>query len=588
MIKNSKLLTFILFSFSTFLSAQDSGDSNQLDRNSEEKKKTVVSNILPKEYKSPLKESMDQEYLRSIFVSPDQMGNVRKSNLLWLDNLKIGFHVRPRYESRQNFDFNKRTDDYTSFTGQNTQVWFIVDPSPYFAFKVTIQDARLWGGSQTPGGASQYSQYGLTTNVGQIINPTSTTVTPYNNRNSTDIREAFVMLKKTDKLPVSIQIGRQIWAYGDLKLIGPLNWQNTGISFDGVRVMFDSKYINLHTFGSVLSEQHDAPAGLTTSNGRTRGNIDDAYFAGSYNTLKLTELFWIDFYGLGVFKKWIPGKTPTYDLPNAQLLTEDRLRQRDNLLTGGIRITNRTNNNNLPKGKSWDWTIESAVQRGTTGESIDASWDRYQIKYENKRIYKEKIEYDSKFFTAETGYMFFDRIRFGIGYTYASGDPNRTDGKSATWQQLFPQIAGANPYWNIMTGQSILNGFQNVKISSARINIKATSSHTFILAAYDTLKAKSQDAWYSPVGVAVDGGSTEDRANQRYVYNVDSHLGKRLYYQYDLTWIYNYHDYISIWAGYSHIQAGDAIKNIRDVKEASRYNFDGTARYMYLLVSVAL
>jgi hypothetical protein len=139
----------------------------------------------------------------------------------------------------------------------------------------------------------------LTTNVGQIINPTSTTVTPYNNRNSTDIREAFVMLKKTDKLPVSIQIGRQIWAYGDLKLIGPLNWQNTGISFDGVRVMFDSKYINLHTFGSVLSEQHDAPAGLTTSNGRTRGNIDDAYFAGTYNTLKLKN-----FFGL-IFMSWV-------------------------------------------------------------------------------------------------------------------------------------------------------------------------------------------------------------------------------------------------------------------------------------------
>lgn len=595
-IKYSRLLyklfaifILILFIFPLQIFPQLNVASNSEDKNNKtEKKEDASQNSHPGEYKSPMKINMDIEFLRSIFVSPEQLNRVKKSNLFWIDNLKVGFHVRPRFESRQNFDFNKSTDDYSSFTGQNTQIWFIVDPSPHFSFKITIQDARLWGGSQTPGGASPYAQYALTTNAGQVLNPSNANTNSYNIRNSTDLREAFVFLKKNENLPFYIQIGRQIWAYGDLKLIGPLNWQNTGISFDGIRFIRDTKVLNLHAFGSVLSEQHDAPAGLTTNNGRNRGNIDDAYFAGTYNTWKLTDIAWIDFYALGVFKKWIPGKVPTYELSNAQLLTDDRSRQRDNLYTGGIRITNRTNQNTLPIAKRWDWTFESAWQKGVTGEKIDAGWDWIQISYDNKRLYKEKVVYDSRFLSAETGYLILENLRFGLGYTYASGDPNRTDGKTSTWQPLFPQIAGANPYWNIMTGQSILNGFQNVKIYSARINYKTEKFGTFIFATYDTLKAKSQDAWYNAVGVAVDSGSSENKANQRYVYNVDSHLGKRLYYQYDITWIFNYSDFLSIWTGYSHIQAGDSIRNIRDVLEVGRTNFDGTARYLYILFSVAL
>ena len=566
------------------LDAKTTSDSKQENASTV---KDAVNTVLPESYKSDQKGNTNIEHLRSILVTPEQMGALRKSKTFWLDDkLKVGFHLRPRYESRQNADFNRNTDDYTNFVGQNSQVWFLLDPSPYFAAKITIQDARLWGGNQNSNAGGD-TRYALTNNAGREITPASTT-TPTVQRSSTDIREAYILLKKSDKLPINIQVGRQICAYGDLKLLGPLNWLNNGFSFDGVRFMHDSKYFSSHVMGSVLSEQHDAPGGLVTTNSRKRGSIDDAYFTGTYNTVKPWEHFWIDLYAFGIHKKWIPATSPSYALPNAQITTEDRLKQKDNLITAGIRITNRTNNNNLPKGKLWDWTIESALQTGKNGDIINASWDYAQVTYDGRRIYKERVKYDSKFVSAETGFLVLDNVRLGIGYTYASGDANRNDGVINTWNPLFPQIAGALPYWNMMNGQSTIVGFQNIKTYSARINYKTESYGTFILAAYDTQKAKSQDAWYNVAGGTVDGGSSESKGNERFKYDPNAHLGKRLFFQYDITWVYNYSENISIWSGFSLIQAQDAIRNVRQVGEANRYIFEPTSRYFYFMISAVM
>ena len=137
--------------------------------------KDAVNTVLPESYKSDQKGNTNIEHLRSILVTPEQMGALRKNKTFWLDDkLKIGFHLRPRYESRQNADFNRNTDDYTNFVGQNSQVWFLLDPSPYFAAKITIQDARLWGGNQNSGVGGD-TRYALTNNAGREITPATTT-----------------------------------------------------------------------------------------------------------------------------------------------------------------------------------------------------------------------------------------------------------------------------------------------------------------------------------------------------------------------------------------------------------------------------
>ncbi len=528
-----------------------------------------------KVYQSTMKGDISPEYLRSMFLSPEQIASLRKTNTLWLDNLKLGFYVRPRYESRQNFDFNKTTDDYSNFVAQTTQAWFILDPSPYFAMKITIQDSRVWGGSQVPSGGD--TRYALSTSAGYVY-----TATPVVTKNNTDIREAFVMLKKSDKVPLDIQIGRMVYAYGDLKVLGPLNWLYNGFSFDGVRFMYNTKEYNLHAFGTILSEQHSAPGGTITVNGKANGTIDDAYFTGTYNTFKQLEFVHVDFYGFGLHKKWI--------LNNNPLTTQDRLRQRDELYTGGFRITNRTANNNLPKGQSFDFTIESAWQWGYNGERVKAGWDILDLKYGANNIYTERVKYDSRFFSVEAGYLILESLRIGVGYTYGSGDPNRSDSRAGTWSPLFPQIAGSLPYWNIMNGQSTLVSFQNSKAYSFHVNLKTEKYGTFIFVAYDNMKAKLQDAWYNVTGAGITGGSSENYSNERFTKS--DRLGKRLFYQYDFTWIYNYAEYLSLWFGASYIQAQDAIRNVRDnpneTNPIKRYTFDPKATYFYFMVSAAI
>lgn len=559
-------LTLIFFTFTQLVAqAKDTVPA---------KKEEVLEKILPESYKSPMKGNLEPEYMRQMFLSPEQAKAVKNSNYFWVDNLKLGFHLRPRFESRQNFDFNKNTDDYNSFTAQTTQVWFLLDPSPYFAVKVTIQDARVWGGSQVPDGGD--TRYALTSSAAR-----PQTATPVIARNSTDIREAFIMLKKSDKLPVDIQIGRQVYAYADLKVLGPLNWLYNGFSFDGVRVMHNSKDFSSHVFGTVLSEQHSAPGGLLTQNGRANGTIDDAYFTGTYNTIKTLQFAHIDLYGFGVHKKWV--------LNNNPLTTRDRLRQRDDLITGGFRITNRTAANTLPKGEFWDWTIESAWQTGYNGQRVNAGWDYIGQEIDGKRLYTEKVKYDARFLSLETGFLVLDNLRLGVGYTYASGDPNRSDSRVGTWSPLFPQIAGSLPYWNMMNGQSTIVGFQNTKSYSVHANLKTENFGTFIFVVYDNQKAKLQDAWYNVVAAPVNGGSSENFSNE---FGKRDRLGKRLFYQYDFTWIYNYAEYVSIWSGFSYIQAQDAVRNVRENPNnptpTNRYSFDAKAIYFYVLVSAAL
>lgn len=161
--KSVAILVIIIFFFSG-LNAQDKIDTKiPTETNSVEKEKPKEiksEKAIPDSYKSDQKGNMHIEHLRSVLVTPEQMGALRKSEIFWMDDkLKVGFHIRPRFESRQNADFNRNTDDYSTFTGQNTQLWFFLDPSPYYSAKVTIQDARLWGGNQNPGAGGDSSLY---------------------------------------------------------------------------------------------------------------------------------------------------------------------------------------------------------------------------------------------------------------------------------------------------------------------------------------------------------------------------------------------------------------------------------------------
>ena len=400
----------------------------------------------------------------------------------WLDGLKVFGMVRfrPQYES--NYDFDKTTDDVNEYVGSKVQLGVEKSFGDDVTAKIMLQDTRIWGGQ--PG-----SDNGLNTSN----NATDESV---------DVREAYLHINDLAG-PVDLRAGRQIFSYGDNRLVGHADWNDVGRSFDGFRFMFDSEFFTSHLWGTVLAEtdsgtggnnssvgsqnssgfttECDSTTGICTLRASTVQELDDSYFTGWYNTIKFGEWVHTELYYLGRHRKWKPAFNPVTIAPNATVTTEDRRQDRDNLYTFGSRITNRT----ISKGGRkvavipFDFTLEYAYQTGETGVRVDPKWDTAQVALPvdptlfnatnnnceatfsggSCRIYSEKQRYDAYAVAADVGYTIADFVRIGAEYDVASGDPDRTDGASATFDNLFPANhrvygQGDRVSWRNMIGRS--------------------------------------------------------------------------------------------------------------------------------------
>lgn len=551
-------------------------------------------------YISPMKENgLSQDYMRSMFLDPEHAKEFRESKKLWVnDILRVGFWLRPRLEGRSNLDFNSKTDDYQNRALQASQLFFILDPNPYLSLKFTIQDARVWGGS-TPAGSGDRKFF--FTNSGNEVSPTQ--VNPQTIPNATDIREAFFILKYPN-FPVRAIIGRQVFAFGDQRMIGGANWNTNGLSFDGLRIAYESKSFDSHLFGAKMTASANGPNGVLTANGRQNGSIDDSYLLGNYSTFKFTD-FLIDLYAFGVLKKWIP-KTPGFPgeiVRDQDFFSLNRSRQNDQVITAGTRITNRTAGNFLPSNKSWDWTIESAFQAGLTGERLYASWDQARDPITGKSNYSERNKYTGQLHVFQTGYTFEEKTRIGVQYSYSSGDPNRRDGSVSTFQLLPNPRFGIFPYFDSVAGLSENIGLKNLKSYNLNISYKSDAWGSFILSGFIHRKAVRQDAWYSISGdpktgaigsCSVNGNaastSTENCSGNSFSNN--TYLGSGIYNEVNLAWVYHWAEGVSVWLGAGYLKAGDSIRNVRtDINNpnpSNRYTFKPDAYMSYFMVNVAM
>ncbi|TGK05312.1 hypothetical protein EHQ53_16865 [Leptospira langatensis] len=547
-------------------------------------------------FKSPWKGKLDGELLSNLLLTPEHQDSVKKNSSLWLtDNLRFGFQIRPRFENYNNQDFDKSTNDSKNYVTQNTQFWTLLDINESFAVKFTIQDSRLYGQYKDPSGTG-YGPTAFTNSIGTVYDTTKAPSNQVPVKNNTDIREAYVIWK--DFLPnTKVYFGRQTFSYGDSRIIGSRNDSQLGNSFDGARIAFDTKTWSTHAGYAILAEESSGPNGFATANSQKvagANSLNDTYLAFLYNSWKPSEEIVLDAYEIGVIKKYNTTTSKTLD-PNT------RTNGRDNLLTSGLRLSNRTaSGRSLPAGKSWDWGLEYAVQTGSTGQQIDASWDQLHTTIgsgTNKHsAYKETVQHDASFFVAQTGYTY-KGFRIGAQFARASGDPNRADGKSATWDPLFATRSGGFPYFD--SGNGIANAafWANVRTTSIHVQYYNEDYGRFIFAVYDIRKDKTQDAWYDGNRTQVTGssgfdangnfvagktvtGSTENYSNNPYLKNWQP--GHRLMLEYDLIYIKKVSEYLSIWAGATVLYAGDAIKNQK------QYNYEKTSTYYSFTLQFAI
>ena len=539
---------------------------------------------------------------------PEPEPAITLADLEWLKGFRISGLIRFRPEFKYNYDFDKTTDDNKEYVGQKIKLNILKKFTDDVQAKISFQDARLWGG--TPG-----SDTGINT------------ANDYTDE-SVDVREAWFEAKNLLG-PIGLKAGRQILSYGDQRLVGGLEWVNSGRSFDGLLLKFESDFFSSHLWGMNIAEEDNDSAGNSTAVGQSNSSgitytctstgctvtatvvneIDDAYFTGWYNTLRFSDHFMMEVYYLGKHLKWKQATVAVAAIPNAEITTQDRIQDRDNLYTFGTRLTNRTQKNGKKAPTFFDWTVEYAYQTGFTGRYVNPKWDtaapviplpavytsannpcRTSYTSGGCRLYTEKQKYDAYAYAVDAGITLGDIFRVGGEYNVSSGDPDRTDGTVGTFNNLFHTN-------HKFYGQADLVSWRNINAKSVNLTITTKKWGKLRLAFWEVDKQELQDGWYAVTGALKANTTSESSANSKYGNSTNSDgstswgvgtLRKHLFKEFDVTYSIKAKG-INWGVGYSQIIGGDSIQVVKeDILTAianRKQKFAEKAQFGYLMMA---
>ena len=203
-----------------------------------------------------------------------------------------------------------------------------------------------------------------------------------------DLRMAFADIGDA-KTPVAVRLGRQELAFGDMRLIGHLNWTNAARSFDGAKVTIRTPFAAVDVFGTSVVRILDGEFDRSGN-----GN----WLTGTYaSTTRLIPravvepfVFW---------RRDVSLRTETATVGDLEQTTV------------GLRLAGKT------PGRL-DYVVEMALQRGSLGtDDIEAWAGHWQI--------RESLSGAAA-------------VRLVGEYNYASGDADPSDGVRGTFDQLYP------------------------------------------------------------------------------------------------------------------------------------------------------
>lgn len=323
-----------------------------------------------------------------------------------------------------------------------------------------------------------------------------------------DLHQAFVDLSplnyKKDGFGATLRIGRQELLLDKQKLVGPLDWANVRRSWDGVAGLFQVEdykatvfwvrpvQVNAKWFDTTDEETNFAGVHIA----HPLFNKDHNYSVYSYYLNRSRDT-------RATFASGVTEFNPDLEAGNT-----------DRVTVGG-HVWGKLN-------PGWDYDLEGGVQVGRYGDN----------------------DILAGFASSELGYTFADvptKPRLSAGYDYASGDNGRSDGKSNTFDQLFPT-------GHLYFGYIDLVGRQNIHAANVTVSSQPTpelrvwaSWHTFCL-------ASNQDALYNA------GGQTVRFSNAG---NAGSYIGNEL----DITATYQLGRHTTLLGGYGVFFPGDFIQN---------------------------
>lgn len=270
---------------------------------------------------------------------------------------------------------------------------------------------------------------------------------PYTNR--TDLRLAYTDIGAGDKSPATLRVGRQELAYGDERILGAANWGNVARTFDAAKLILrkGAWQVDLASASVVVPS-------LRGISHHLQGNNLHFVYGNWTNPFPKTAV--------EPYVMWRVGGGRGDAL--AGILKQSRW-------VSGLRIAG-----SLSLG--FDYTTEWIVQTG-------------KLQNTNGR---ERIHALAQHTVLRKG---FDHVtwkpRLLAEYNFASGDARAGDGRSGTFDQMFP-----TPHEKYGLADQV--GWQNVQHLAAGVEIKPLKQFVLRTMVQDWYLAKAKDALYTAGG----------------------------------------------------------------------------------------
>lgn len=306
-----------------------------------------------------------------------------------------------------------------------------------------------------------------------------------------DLRQGYIEVG--DPKHLSLQVGRQVLVYGDKRLISSGEWGNASRTFDAVRLHFQHDDWWLDAFTSSVVKLNDGRFNQSTW---FDGKDNDQYFSGLYFSTKALGFQVTDIYALELHQEDVGGT---------------------DFVTLGTRWAG-----DMQKLNGWDYTIEMAAQTGELkGRDLAAFAGHWDL-----------------------GYNWQDlawKPRLGIEYSYASGDGNAADGRTTTFQNLFPTNHLYYGYMDQFAWQNLHNPAVHFSVQPTKSLKAMVDFHWFWL-------ADTHDAWYR---------ANITSTTRPVMPGAGSYAGSEI----DLTLAWKASKHLEVQAGYSHFFAGDYLRD---------------------------
>ncbi len=316
---------------------------------------------------------------------------------------------RTRFESRDNlYDFNSAVKSPTdgNWVLNRFRVGADWKPTSWLEFYAQGQDSREWGSDRPkiPGamGAEGDDLF--------------------------DLRQANVKIGDPSQFPLQVQLGRQTLQFGELRLIGDLDWNNFSRTWDAAKVSWIEPKWRLDAFAAsevVINRYKYNQSDLFNGNDNHRNLI----FSGLYFTAGDMSFGSLDLYAL-----WLSQSNGTGSFQQAGVAPSRPLvgpaSKPTSFGTYGGRLWG-----DPKKLNGFEFDVEGAYQNG---EVEDLHLDAFAV--HAGAGYNVNIPWKPRLWTE---------------YNFATGDSDPTDRNSQTFQNLFPTNHKFYGYMDLFSWQNM-------------------------------------------------------------------------------------------------------------------------------------